>query len=197
MTLIQGVKLVSTATFVVALVSCGGSGAGVPSSPGVPPTEPTTNSQTVTLQAQGSSVPLPAVSSYTGTILMPGGSGTVTITSAMQPPTGIPAPATFAPLVYVNFSAPVGAVTMNQMPGFSMDMSGMMGSQSYYMAQYQNGMWTTAEGPAMMSGSTMMMNGGTMAISIPSGGATCFAYYMGSLLASDTPSAMPSAMPTM
>ncbi len=197
MTTARGMKLVVIATFVAVLTGCGGGGSGAPSSVGTIPTVPTTNGQTVTLQTQGSSVSLPAVGGYTGTIAMPPGSGTVTVTTAMQPPAGIPAPATFAPLMYVDFSATAGSVTMSQMPGFAIDMSSMMGSQSYYMAQYQNGAWTTVEGPAMMNGSSMMMNAGTTPISMTPGQQACFAYYMGTPLPSATPSASPTAMPTM
>lgn len=70
---------------------------------------------------------------------------------------------------------------MNQTPGFSMDMmsSSMMGSSSYYMAEYMNGSWSTVEGPAMMSGTTMMMSSSTMPISLQAGQQICFAYYTG------------------
>lgn len=182
------------ATFVVFLTACGGGGTSSPGGGGaLPGPAPVTNTATIALQAQPASVPLPPISSYTGMMLMPSGSGTLTITSMMQPPAGIPAPSGITPMMYVSFMASGGAVSMSQTPGFDMDMmsGSMMGSQSYYMAMYLNGAWSTVEGPAMMSGTSMMMNPAAMPISLQSGQQVCFAYYTGSSL----PTPMPSMMP--
>ncbi|MHB8703577.1 MAG: hypothetical protein ACYC8W_05445 [Candidatus Tyrphobacter sp.] len=125
----------------------------------------------------------------------------------MQPPAGIPVPSGITPVMYVAFSASGAAAMMNQTPGFNMDMSSMMGAPTYYMAQYHNGAWMTVEGPAMMSGSSMMMGSASTPISMQPGATECFAYYMGSPIGTPSPgpsampsagpSAMPSSMPTM
>lgn len=191
----------ATAMFVVFLTACAGGGGSSSPGAGVLPTQPpaTTNSATIALQAQATSVPLPPIGSYTGMMSMPPGSGTLTVTSMMQPPAGIPTPTGFTPMMYVTFTASAGPVSISQTPGFNMDMmsSGMMGSSSYYMAQYMNGSWSTVEGPAMMSGATMMMNSSTMPVSLQPGQQICFAYYSGAPVgsASPSPSAMPSMMP--
>lgn len=174
----------SAAMLVVFLAACGGGGSSSPGAGTIPaPPAPPSSSNTAsyTLQTQAASVALPPVNGYTGTIAMPMGTGTVMITSMMQPPSGIPAPSGVTPMMYVQFMASGGPVSMRQTPGFNMDMmsSSMMGSQPYYMAQYMNGTWTTVEGPAMMSGTSMMMNPATMPVSLANGQITCFVYYTG------------------
>lgn len=172
------------ATFIAFLTSCGGGGSSSSGPISTVPSQPSTNSSTVTLQAQSTSVALPPVQGYSGTITMPSGMGSVTITSGMQPPAGVPVPNGFTPMMYVWFTATGGAVSMYQTPGFDMDMmsSSMMGSASYYMAQYLNGTWTTVDGPAAMSGTSMMMNGSTTPISLQDGQLACFAYYTGTMV---------------
>ncbi|MHB8147488.1 MAG: hypothetical protein ACYDGM_09570 [Vulcanimicrobiaceae bacterium] len=184
-------KLAAVATFALVLSGCGGGGGTSASlAGGGTPLGPTPTTETVTVQAQSTSVPLPAISGYTGTIVIPSGSGTVSIASMTQPPAGIPVPSGITPLMYVTFSASGGAVMMAQTPGFNVDMSNMMGSATYYMAYYQSGTWTTVEGPAMMSGTSMMMSSATASMSLQPGQTECFAYYAGS------PLGMPSAAPT-
>lgn len=179
----------------VALTACGGGGgASGTSSNGVPPPGASSNAETVTLQAQTTTAALPAVGGNSGTISLPPGTGMMTITSALQPPAGIPAPSGITPLMYISFSAMNNAVAMAGTPGFTMDMSGMMSSANYYMAEYMNGAWATVEGPGtMMSGTQMMMGTDTTPISLQAGEQACFAYYSGSPVGS--PTAAPSMMP--
>lgn len=186
-------------TLAASLAACGGGGSSSGGGAGSTPPQPSSNSSTVTLQGQSASAALPPIQGYSGTISMPPGTGTVVITSGMQPPAGVPMPSNFTPMMFVSFMASGGPVSMTQTPGFDMDMmsSSMMGSTSYYMAQYVNGMWTTVEGPAMMSGTSMMMNAAAMPISLQNGQQACFAYYTGYPVGSPSPgpTAMPSMMP--
>ena len=134
-----------------ALAGCGGA-AGVTATT----TTPTFSAQTLTvpLSSASQTVNMPAMNGYGGSMIMPSGWGTVTVTMSAQPPSGIPPLSIGTVMEYLTITASGGSASIGGMPGVSMMMPSMQMNGSVYMAQYVNRAWTTIEGSANMSGST-------------------------------------------
>jgi len=145
----------------------------------------TPQSVSVQLSSGSQSVALPAMNGYGGSMMMPSGSGTVTVTMSAQPPAGIPPLPSGTAMMYMTITAVGATASIGGMPGVAMMMRSMQMNGQVYMAQHVNGAWTSAEGPASMSGSTAsmdMMSGPAMASTLQAGQSLYFAIYSGSAM---------------
>jgi hypothetical protein len=189
-----------------ALAACGGGGGGGGSSPIPPPTSsPTTAPPTVTatLGASPTSAPLPSLAS--GSVLLPSGSGTITMTGLTTAPSPVPtiftvqrSASTLRPfasggntaVIYVKLTATGGAVTMNGFPGVTVTLPAGSTPGTYYVAYWANGQqpaWESTSSP----GAALSANGGTITIaaaatttpvSLSSGQSIYLALYVGSYI---------------
>lgn len=164
-----------------ALAACGGGGGGSPvpiaSSPthATPTPSPTSASSTFTVQANPTSVPLPSIGGYTGTLNMPGiaGSGSVQVDVSLQPPSGVPvlqalrsakyrirdgSTAASTPLLYITL-IPSQTVTLQSLPGFVITLpAAPAAAANVYVGAYglqSAAAWAPIEGPATARGLTL------------------------------------------
>ena len=155
----------------------------MPATPTPPPTTPTPPpaSTSVTFGGSPTSAPIPSNGAgVTGTLLLPAGSGTATLTAATSLPSASPNPPAIAArgrmatvsatsggnvgLVYVTLTATGGSVTLNGLPGFSATLPSTAPSGTYYVAYY----WTGGQQPAWLSTSSTGIAGGPSAtLTIP------------------------------
>jgi hypothetical protein len=203
-----------------ALAACGGGGGGgtppvrtpTPSPTPTPTSTAATASTTVTLSAGAQNVTLPTdytpVPYTSGTMKLPGGSGsgTLTVSQSVAPSSAavldavhmrssvkasastrirVAASSSGAPYttaLYVTLTAPAsGTITMNGTPGFSLTFAGAP-SSAFYLAEYESGYWITV-GEFATSGDTISIaasSSGTQTIS--DGSALNYAIYTGGTL---------------
>ncbi len=169
------------AACVAALAACGGggggSGGGTPptSSPTITPTQTPATSVSVTFGSSASSVPIPQnAAGITGSIAIPSGSGTATLTASTSNPSSVPqiqlrkrdaeVSAPNVGFVYVTLTA-TSAVTINGYLGLSTTLPAGSPSGTYYVGFYS----TTGQAPAWISTTQTGASGSAgSAISIPS-----------------------------
>jgi hypothetical protein len=172
------------------LAACGGGGGGTPlphtsatpvatatPTPTVAPTAtPPTATTTFSVQAFPTSVPLPALDGYSGSLLLPGitGIGSVTVTVSTQPIASAQAvrrktmTATMnLPLIYVSLT-PSGAITLRGSPGFAITAPASLNlaGENFYASIEQGTQWYALGNPGTVSGSTVTVNADTTAQSI-------------------------------
>jgi hypothetical protein len=187
-----------------ALTACGGGGGGgsspVPSTPLPSPSATSSGSGSQTLAVTfGSTTSVPFTSgSLSGTVAVPGGSGTANITfSASADSNTTPLATTrgavaasvhrmtsqYGAVVYVTLTA-TGNVTMDGYPGFSVTGT----STPFYVAEYEAGYWTTVAGPSSLSGgSDVLAPTISPVITLQSGQSLYLALYTGGTLPTANP----------
>jgi hypothetical protein len=166
------------------LAACGGGGGGSPAptipvtpAPTATPTPtPQSASTTFSVQAFPTSVPLPSISGFSGSLLLPGitGIGNVTVTVSTQPPASAQAMRRSAasatmdlPLIYVSL-VPASTITLRGAPGFSVTApsSVSLAGKNFYASYAPGTQWYALGKPGTVSGSTVTVNADTNAQSI-------------------------------
>lgn len=135
------------AVLAAALAACGGGGGGGNPPPTSPPTATPTAppsgspAQNVTLGTTPTSAPFPSGAGISGSVALPGGSGSATLSVGATPPAGTVAiqlrrrAATTGntAVAYVSFTA-TSAVTMNGIPGFTATLPSSAPTGTYWEA---------------------------------------------------------------
>lgn len=187
--------LVLFAGSVAALSACGGGGGGssIPGGSSAP-----TDSNSFVVQASPTSVPLPSVGGYTGTLLMPAvtGSGSVAVNVSLQPPTGVPiiqarsrsstyrlrqqiSTVTTTPLLYITLT-PSQTITIRNVPGFMITVpsSASILGQNVYVSEYYDA-WRRIDGPGTFSGLAITLTppNATYPVTLETGQAVTFGVF--------------------
>lgn len=177
------------AAFAAALVAACGGGGGNGSLPAAAPSPSASPSIGVTFAAQPSSAQIPSGAGISGSILLPAGTGTATLTASAQNPTGTPLNGANTAIAYVTLTATNGAVTMQGLPGFTAALPAGAPSGTYFVARYidaaQPPVWTstTASGSSGSGGSTVTIPAtASPAVAVASGQSMYFAVYYGSYI---------------
>lgn len=212
--------LLSTLSIVLAACGGGGGGGGSSVAPGVNPTggvtsTPTTpgSSGTVPLSTSGSQTATFAVNGYSSVATVPASSVATSLSatfSTTQPgstPTiqdlkRRPANISGNSIVALAFLcvAPAASVTLAGYPSFTLTTPTTVNAAYAYVAYYNpvnpTAGWTTIEGPASGSGTTLTFTGGGALSPLQSGQTYCFLFFtLSSAIA--TPTMAPSATPTL
>ncbi|MDQ2864953.1 MAG: hypothetical protein M3R51_01880 [Candidatus Eremiobacteraeota bacterium] len=183
------------AIFAGALAACGGGGGGsspVPTArPTITPTGPPTP-VTITLSAQPTTAPIPG--NVSGTILIPAGSGTLTVVASSKSPTALPSLAPNSPLEFFTATATGGPVTANGLPGFTVTLPSGAPPGPYFVAYYsvpgevtpgpQAPAWvsTSASGALPVNGVVTIPATTTPTISLANGQPLYLAVYTGAFI---------------
>ncbi|HEV7179907.1 MAG TPA: hypothetical protein VGN11_08545 [Candidatus Baltobacteraceae bacterium] len=179
-----------------ALAACGGGGGGGGTPPTVAPsTVPTATppaSLNVTFGAAPASVQIPSGAGVYGTISLPGGSGSATISASATNPKAVPVvqlrrrdtSGGNTALAYITLTA-TSAVTMNGLPGFSVTLPSGAASGTYFVAYYdlagQQPAWvsTTQTGAAPSQGVVTIPAATSPIVALRAGDSIYLAVYVG------------------
>lgn len=184
--------------------ACSGGGGSAPATP-----VPTTNAMQFTPSSTAqTTVSLPPVGTYSGTILVPQASSVaqVTVQTSLAAPAGISALSTqrraqagtssTTPFFYIMMSVASGTATFDAYPSFSITLPASAGNGPFYLASYESGTWVTVAGPASASGNAVTLQPPLSSLTIAPGAPLYLVVYSGGVVPSEPPIVTPSAQPT-
>lgn len=198
----------ATAGLLTFAAACGGGGGGgssqpIPVASNVPGPVATSATTTFTSQAQSSTVNVPAVAGYSGTIQVPPANAATSVSltvSTSLPPGVAPLPsATPPPGGYSNYASPLlyfsvtpsAAVTFSGLPSLTLTLpSSVNTQQAFYVAAYVPNLgWNTFTGQGVVQGSTVTVTtlGATGSLSLGAGQTAVLAFYAGTVLVGAPP----------
>jgi hypothetical protein len=196
-----------------ALAACGGGGGGGGGNPVPTPVVTQTPVTTSTISPSSTSTTtaaIPPAGGYSGTIDVPSGSGSATVTDSLTNPSGTPvlqivypkksagsvnAATTNTPLLYITITAGSAGLSLSGTPGFVFNVPSSI-TGSVYVAIYQppsTTVWTTIAGPVTISGSTATFPIGAGSATLAANAKVYLALYQGGVV--PAPSSSPTLSP--
>lgn len=110
--------------------------------PPPPPPPPADASETLAPAAAAEFVQLPTIASTGGSLMLPPGSGTATLTLSAAPPSGVPS--TALGLAYIRITAQ-DAFTLNALPAFNLAIPAPDQTIAAVLETYAGGSWSVLE----------------------------------------------------
>ena len=199
---LRGVVVAAFVGTPLGLAACGGGGGSLPSGGSTIATAAPTATPTpgFTATTKALSATLPSAGGYSGTILVPIGSGSVDVATSLANPAGTPVlqivhakqsprDSVNTPLLYITFTAQT-AVTLNNIPGFTFTVpNGIAGP--VYLAALENGVWTTFDGAVPISNRSANFPMSTGTLNLSAGQSLYLALYEGGIVPTPVPSSTP------
>lgn len=139
---------VSAIAFAAFVGGCASSQPIVPGPPWPPPPLQTSASETIAPSSSPTIVALPAITAFGGTMLLPAGSGSATLTLSLAPPNGVPAVTSLTPVpppgpLYVSLTAQ-NTLSLASLPGFNLDPTPDTGIVNF-LNQWNGNSWSNTQ----------------------------------------------------